>query len=453
MPRILAIDDDAAFLRALKNFFQQLNIELDPVTHPNDALCRLQEESYDCVLLDVRIPGVEGLSLLRTILRQVPTVPVVMVSGQSTIQTVVEALREGAYDFVEKPLEPERFRIAVEHALEKSRWEKERLGLIRQLGESFPIVGQSEALKHVLQQIDRVAPTRATVLVTGETGTGKELVARAIHLHSRRASAPFVKVNCAAIPAELLESELFGHRKGAFTGATHDHRGKFLTAHGGTLFLDEIGELPLVSQAKLLQVLQDGTVDVVGESLPRQVDVRIVAATNRELGKMVQERSFRADLYHRLRVVEIQVPPLRERREDIALLARHFLKQFAQAYNRQLIDFAPQAYLAMERYDWPGNVRELRNVVEHIAIFACGPVVSAIEVENALDTHGSDQPSPRFRSLKEELAYQERKAILRALKATHYRIKEAAELLKIDRTSLFKKMKRYGIRRPEVGKD
>ncbi|RMG61567.1 MAG: sigma-54-dependent Fis family transcriptional regulator, partial [Calditrichaeota bacterium] len=303
----MAVDDDPAFLKALKNFFQQLEIDLEPVTHPEEALLRLQEQDYDCVLLDVRIPGVEGLSLLKAILRQAPRVPVIMVSGQSNIQTAVEALREGAYDFVEKPLDPERFRLAVNHALEKGRWERERLALIRRLGETYPIVGESEPLKRVLQQIERVAPTPAKVLITGETGTGKELVARAIHFYSPRASAPFVKVNCAAIPAELLESELFGYRKGAFTGATRDYKGKFLAADGGTLFLDEIGELPLALQAKLLQALQDGTIDVVGENLPRHVDVRIVAATNRELEAMVQEGRFRADLYHRLRVVEIHI--------------------------------------------------------------------------------------------------------------------------------------------------
>ncbi len=446
MPKILAIDDDENFLLSIANLLRYKQYEVEAVSNPLQAEKVFQQQDFDCVLLDVKMPGMDGITLLKQLQNQKPLVPIIMISGQSNITTAVEAIKLGAYDFVEKPLEADRLLITIRNALEKRSWFTEKENLLAQIKEVFPLLGESPAMKEIFRLIRQVARSNAKVLITGETGTGKELVARAIHQQSARNGKPFVKLNCAAIPGELLESQLFGHKKGAFTGATRDQVGKFVAANGGTLFLDEIGDMEPRLQAKLLTTLEDGEVEVLGEPYPRKVDVRIISATNRNLPEMVEKGKFRADLYHRLKVVEIHVPPLRERREDIALLSRYFLQEFAQTYNKKLVDFTPQALNLLRQYSWPGNVRELRNLVEKIAIFTRDSRIEAQDVELALDQK-SEQGVPISPAGPLEQALQdfERDYILRHLKMTGWKIQETANLLGIHRSALFRKIRRLGL--------
>ncbi len=450
LPKILAVDDDETFLKSLSNLLRYKNYEVEAVSNPLQVESVFLKNDFDCVLLDVMMPGLDGISLLKRLQEHRPAVPVIMISGQSTITKAVEAIKLGAFDFVEKPLDAERLLISIKNALDKRGWHEEKKHLILQLGESYRFVGHSAAMRKVFSQIQRVAPTNAKVLILGETGTGKELVARAIYYQSNRLAKPFVKVNCAAIPSELLESELFGYRKGAFTGASQDHRGKFLVADGGTLFLDEIADMSLQLQGKLLRVLQEGEVEVVGETRPRQVDVRVIAATNKNLVELVEAEKFRQDLFHRLNVITIHLPPLRERGEDIPHLARFFLNEFAQEYNRQFTDFTPQALSILIQQDWPGNVRELRNIIEKTVIFSKGPIVQAIDIQQALEMRQSAQAEAvSFSSLKDARDAFEKKLILQNLEAFNWKIGETAKALGIDRTALYKKMRKYGIHSEE----
>ena len=452
LPKILAVDDDAGFLHSLESLLHYKKYMVESFTNPLQAEKRFSEERFDCVLLDVMMPGLDGISLLKRLQERRPTVPIIMISGQSTIPKAVEAIKLGAFDFVEKPLDAERLLICIRNALDKRGWFEEKQHLLTQLGESYRLVGQSPPMQRILSQIRQVAPTNAKVLILGETGTGKELVARAIHYQSRRSAMPFVKVNCAAIPANLLESELFGYRKGAFTGAVRDHRGKFLEADTGTLFLDEIADMSPHLQSKLLRVLQEGEVEILGDSEPRRVDVRIIAATNKNLPQMVKEEKFRRDLFHRLNVISIWLPPLRERREDIPALARHFLRDYTQQYNRVLTDFAPRAISVLLQHDWPGNVRELRNIVEKIVVFAKGPVVQVEDVMQAIQSAKAPQQNiDHYASLREAREAFEKQLIQQHLVAFGWKIQETARALGIDRTALFKKMRKYGIQKKPYG--
>jgi len=450
MPRILAIDDDENFLQSVKNLLEYKNFFIETISSPFQAEKALQQQNYDCILLDVKMPGLDGITLLKKILQWKPFIPVIMISGQSTISTAVEALKEGAFDFIEKPLDAERLLVTIRNALEKRTWLAEKINLLSQLDEAYQIVGKSPQIQDILNKIKIFAPSQAKVLILGESGTGKELIARALHINSSRNGKPFVKVNCAAIPSELLESELFGYRKGAFTGASHDHQGKFLAADGGTLFLDEIGDMELRLQAKLLTALQDGEIEIIGENKPRKVDVRVIAASNKNLEEMITKGTFRSDLYHRLNVAIIRVPPLRERKKDIPVLAQHFLHQFAKTYNKKLIDFTPQALMILEKYDFPGNVRELKNIIEKIAILTNNSIVQADDVYQALEHALPRQSEPIVpKSLKSAVEEYEREYILKVLKAFNWRILETAKFLGINRSSLFKKMRKLGIRKDE----
>jgi two-component system NtrC family response regulator len=389
------------------------------------------------------MPGISGIEVLRRVRSQAPDVPVLVITAFGNVETAVEAMKEGAYDFIGKPFHREQLLLAVDKAFERRRLAAEVRDLrIRAGGVEREVISVSPAMKQVLSIADRVAGTDATVLITGESGTGKEAVARRIHVRSRRAEGPFVAVNCAAIPGELLESELFGHARGAFTGAVRDRAGRFRQAAGGTLFLDEVGEIPLLLQAKLLRVLQERAVDVVGGDHPVQVDVRIVAATNRDLPERIREGTFREDLYYRLNVVEIRVPPLRERPEDIPPLVEYFMKETG-AGREVAVPLAVTEELKSR--PWPGNVRELKNACERMAILCSGTEVSMEDLPPAAPRAGEDWPPLPQEGLS--LVDLEKKVIERALRLKGGNITQAAAFLRVPRHILVYRIEKYGIRR------
>ncbi|MHB2153774.1 sigma-54-dependent transcriptional regulator [Calditrichota bacterium GD2] len=445
MYRILIVDDDEYFLQSLKNLLVYKKYEVETCANPIMALDYLKKSTYHLAFLDVKMPGIDGLELLENIRGFNKDISVIMVSGQSTISIAVEAIKKGAFDFIEKPVDPEKLQITLKNALERQILYEEKSRLMAEIKSRYKIIGCSKAIDNVINTIEQVAALNAKVLITGETGTGKELVARAIHLTSNRSSGPFIKLNCAAIPTHLLESELFGHKKGAFTGATYEQLGKFQAANGGTLFLDEIGDMDLALQAKLLHVLQDNEFMMVGSNKYVKVDIRIIAATNQNLFQLIKEGKFREDLYHRLNVFNIKIPPLRERPEDIEPLARHFLREFADTYNKKIIDFTPQALDELKRYSWPGNVRELRNVIEKTVVFARGSLIGLEELQQQMSSPQPVKDALFCGTLKEELENCERKIIMKVLDQTNGKINEAAKILGINRTSLYKKKKRLGI--------
>lgn len=452
MPWVLAIDDDETFLKTIKKNLSLRGFNVDTVANPLEVLDIIENHSYNCILLDVKMPGVDGLDLLHTLSQKFPTLPIIMISGQATISIAVESLKEGAYDFIEKPIDPQKLAITITNAIQKQQLLEEKETIFEELESNYRIIGQSDATKHLCQQIRKIAVTDAKVLILGENGTGKELVAWAIHHNSKRNGKPYVKLNCAAVPSELLEAELFGYRKGAFTGATHDHKGKFLVADGGTIFLDEIGDMTLQLQSKLLRVIENNVVDMLGENISQKVDVRIMAATNKELERMVAEGKFREDLFYRLNVVKIQIPPLRERRDDILPLAYHFLKQLNETYNRRVWKINRQAEALLLNYPWPGNVRQLRNVLEKLVIFAERGEIGVDETMEALGTKtnlsvfGITEEEERL-SLQEAKIQFEKQFILQKLNKYSWRINETAEALGIDRTNLFRKIRRLGIKK------
>ncbi|MBR6975667.1 MAG: sigma-54-dependent Fis family transcriptional regulator, partial [Ottowia sp.] len=382
-PRILLVDDDDAHRQMLLTLLRSWQYAVFDVNDGDAAISAVQEQPFDAVLTDVRMSRVDGITALREMLAYNPALPIVLMTAYSSVETAVEALRLGAYDYLTKPLDFEQLRHTLARALEHSRLSVENRELRRQLtdaNQSADIVGRSKALRDMLALVATVAPTEATVLITGESGTGKELVARALAQGSPRADKPLVTVNCAALAENLLESELFGHEKGSFTGADKRREGRFVQANGGTLFLDEIGEMPITLQAKLLRALQQGEVQRVGSDTPIKVDVRIIAATNRDLVQEVRERRFREDLYFRLNVISVAVPSLRERAEDIPLLAAHFLQRFATRNRKHIKGFSPQALNLFLRYPWPGNVRELENAVERAVIMCTGDLITEREL-------------------------------------------------------------------------
>ncbi len=382
---ILAVDDDMDFLKALKRMLENHGFEVHTTIDPFDACKKVSSASYDCILLDVKMPGLDGVELMKKIQNEDPTVPIIFISGQSNIPIAVDAIKKGAYDFVEKPVDPDRLLLMVRHAIEKNAWARERNTLLTALDEKYRMIGESKAMQEVFKKIKIFAQTDAKVLITGETGTGKELVASALHYSGPRAGKPFIKINCAAIPTELLESELFGHKKGAFTGAVEDKIGKFQLSDGGTLFLDEIGDMDFYLQAKLLKVLDSGEFSMLGDNATMVSNCRIIAATNQNLERAIEKQQFRQDLYHRLNVLHIHIPPLRDRKEDIAPLSRYFLQRAAEQYNKRIVDFSERALQILIEQEWPGNIRQLRNVIEKLVIFSSGPVIDEGQVENVLN--------------------------------------------------------------------
>jgi len=450
--KALIIDDDPGVREALRMTLKSAKIDSVAAEDGESGLAAIEGQGgIGVVFLDIKMPGRDGMEILGEIRAARPDLPVIMISGHGTIETAVGATKQGAYDFLEKPLDRDRVLLLARNALEQVRLARENVQL-RERG-ATRILGESAAIEELLAAIDRVAATHARVLVTGENGTGKELVARRLHDLSPRADGPFVDVNCAAIPKELLESELFGHEKGSFTGAHAQKKGKFELADGGTLFLDEVGDMDLAAQAKVLRVIEQNRVERVGGSKPIAVDVRVVAATNKNLPEEVKEQSFREDLYYRLNVVELRCPPLRERREDIPLLAAAFLAEAVKRNGTPPRTLAQNALDALTREDWPGNVRQLRNVVEHLAILAPKETITAADVSLAAGPSTVAPEADPYRaasSFEEFKETAEREFLLRRLRENGWNVKRTAELLGMQRSNLYKKIEKYGLKRDEA---
>lgn len=381
MASILIIDDEKAIRKTLSEILSYEGYKIEEAADGEEGLKKFGERNYDVVLCDIKMPKLDGIEFLEKSKEINPDVPVIMISGHGNIDTAVEAVRKGAYDYISKPPDLNRLLITLRNALDKQSLVTETKVLKRKAGKAQDMIGDSGALKKIRDTIEKVAPTEARILITGENGVGKELVARWIHEKSNRSHGPMVEVNCAAIPGELIESELFGHEKGSFTSAVKQRIGKFESAHGGTLFLDEIGDMSLNAQAKVLRALQEGKITRVGAEKDIQVDVRVIAATNKDLLKEVDQKNFRLDLYHRLGVIIIHVPSLNERKEDIPMLVDHFLDMIAMEYGQPKKTAEPKALEALKAYDWTGNIRELRNVVERLVILS-GKSISYADVEN-----------------------------------------------------------------------
>ena len=447
---ILIIDDDANTLASLARAFRLSGHEATVCDNAARALDLAKAERFDLILSDVVMPGRDGIALLEDLKKAGVDSQVVMMSGQATIEMAVKATRLGASDFLEKPVSTDKLLLTVEHALRLSRLEEENRELKQRLGK-HEIVWASPAMREVMAQVEHVAASETRVCIRGETGTGKELIARTLHEKSSRSGGPFVSLNCAAIPAELMESELFGHEKGSFTGAAGRHIGKFEQAHRGTLFLDEIGDMPIAMQAKLLRVLEEGEIERVGGDRPFAVDVRVVVATHRNLEEQVRLGTFREDLYHRVFVFPIVLPPLRERREDIRALAAHFVTQLSAQNHWKAKAISPGAIEALERYAWPGNVRELRNVIERVLLFAPGDTVEAATVERALPQAaagaGAATAGPGIASgtLAERVEAFERGTLLAELKKNRHHMTNTAKALGLERSHLYKKCQQLGI--------
>ncbi|MDE7371081.1 MAG: sigma-54 dependent transcriptional regulator [Desulfovibrio sp.] len=449
---ILVVDDDDAHRSMLRTMLRSWGFTVEEATDGDEAVDLVRERAFDAVLSDVRMARMDGIHALKAMLEYNPALPVVLMTAFSSVETAVDALRIGAYDYLVKPLDFDLLHETLDQAIERSQHSVENRELRRQLTESASsqdIVGRSDALKRMLSFIETVAPTEATVLITGESGTGKELVARALHSSSARADKPLVTVNCAALTETLLESELFGHEKGAFTGADRRREGRFVQANGGTLFLDEIGEMPLQLQAKLLRALQQGEIQRVGSDVPITVDVRVIAATNRNLLREAQEKRFREDLFFRLNVISIEVPALRQRGDDIPLLAAYFLQRFAERNRKSIKGFSPQALDSMRRYQWPGNVRELENAVERAVILCCGDLVTPAElpdtVAHAPEPVEAPEPQDAISLAGMALEDVERLAIEDTLRQTGDNKSEAARRLGITRATLHNKLRKYGL--------
>ena len=448
---ILIVDDDKAHRTMLVTLLDGWGYEVDDADDGSAAVDKVHEQPYDLILMDVRMLKMSGLEALPEIKRFNPSIPIIIMTAYSSVETAVEALKNGAYDYLTKPLDFDNLKISIERAMDHYQLREENLELKQRLGESFDprgIICRSKPMLDLLETAAMVAPSETTVLITGESGTGKELIARAIHFNSPRTSKPFVTVNCAAITETLLESELFGHEKGAFTGADRRRQGKFMQAHGGTIFLDEIGEMSLAMQAKLLRVLQEKEIQRVGSEDTITVDVRVLAATNRDLSEEIKSERFREDLYYRLNVVTLLLPPLRERRDDIPLMAQHFLTFFAEKNRKQIKGFTPKSMDYMVRYTWPGNVRELMNAVERCVVLCRGEYISEDDLPFAVKESGEESMFSSAESLMPRdipLEEMEKITILNTLEATKGNKSEAARRLGITRRTLHKKLKKYGV--------
>jgi len=450
---VLTVDDDARIRRQLCAVLEDEGHETGEAANAAAAYEALERRRWDAVLLDLSMPGEHGLDALVRIREQAPDTAVIVVSGESTLENALRAGQRGAFDFVAKPPEPEHLLAVLNEAVRVTRLRRGAVGAANRAAgapgaaeaeEPLGIVGDCPAVERMREQIRRVAPSNGRVLITGENGSGKELAALAIHALSRRAGGPFVKLNCAAIPKDLLESELFGHEKGAFTGAVAAKRGRLELADGGTLFLDEIGDLALEAQAKLLRALETGELERVGGTRTAKVDVRLLAATNKDLAAAVRSGEFREDLYFRLNVLPVSVPPLRERKADVAGLARHFLDRFTEAEGRGRMTLAEDARALLEEYHWPGNVRELRNLMERAVVLAPGDEVTPADLNPWLETPPEEGAES---GLKGRVARSEIETIRRALDAAAWNVTQAAAGLGIDRTNLHRKMRKYGIER------
>jgi two-component system nitrogen regulation response regulator NtrX len=455
MARILVVDDEEGIRKILKQVLEYEGHEVRVAGGGGEALTVYSEFHPDLNLLDVKMARMDGLELLDRLREQDAAAVVIMMSGHGNIETAVEATRRGAYDFLEKPLDTDRLLVTIRNALQHRGLEQENARLRGEVESRYEIVGSSFAVRALLDRIEKVAPTDARVLITGENGTGKELVARAIHRLSHRADQPFVEVNCAAIPSELIESELFGHVKGSFTGAVGDRAGKFEQADGGTLFLDEIGDMSVAAQAKVLRALQEGIITRVGGEKAIRVDVRVIAATNKSLEKEIEGGRFREDLFFRLNVVPIQVPPLRERREDIPMLVRHFIDTAIAEQRLPPRTVTADAIERLSRMEWSGNVRELRNTVERLLILARANEITVADVDRLVSggtqaggsLSGDLLSAPTFAEFKDRA---ERAFILAKLREHDWNVSETARAVDMPRSNLYKKIERYGLVREET---
>lgn len=449
---LLLVDDDRQVLHAMADWLRQQGYYLDTALDCREATEALERKAYDVVLADIRLPDGDGFDILAHCRRQCPATAVILITGYGTVETAVEAIRAGAFDLLTKPLIDEELELAIQRALNQRRVIEENATLKAQLDVRFGlenIVGRDPRMLKVYDMIQSVADTKATVLITGESGTGKSLVARAIHRASSRRDKPFVEVACGALPETLLESELFGHVAGAFTGATHDRAGKFMLANGGTIFLDEISTASPGMQVKLLRVLQDFEFEQVGGTRTFVVDTRVILATNEDLARAVAEGRFRQDLYYRINVINIELPPLRQRVSDIPLLAQHFLERIVRESGKKVEGFSEAAMRALEAYSWPGNVRELQNVIERAVLLGKRPIIGIEDLpQNIFAAAPRAMESLGMRTLKQALATPERQLILEALEAHHWNRQATAQALGINRTTLYKKMKRLGLEGP-----
>lgn len=457
VPVVLVVDDEASIRRTLREILEYEDYAVEEAEDGVVALEKLRATRFDVVLLDVKMPKKDGMEVLEAIAKEKIDVPVVMISGHGTIDTALEATRLGAYDFVEKPPDLNRLLLTIRNAMDRGQLKSEnrrmRQTIVEQTtGALSPILGESSAIKAIKDTMERVAPTEARVLITGEPGTGKELVAKWIHRLSNRSEGPVIEVNCAAIPGELIESEMFGHEKGSFTGATRQRIGKFEQAHGGTLFLDEIGDMSLAAQAKVLRALQESTITRVGGDRPISVDVRVIAATNKDLLFQIGEKLFREDLYHRLSVILIHVPPLRERKGDIAVITENIADRIARRNGLEPKPFSKEALAALEQFEWRGNVRELHNVIERLTILSEGERITQLDVERYVLPGGSASNPivgllDRFDQFSEFRDNAEKMFIEHKLVQNEWNISRTAEAIGIQRSHLYNKMSKYDIKR------
>jgi two-component system nitrogen regulation response regulator NtrX len=453
--RILVVDDEAEIRRSVRMILEYEGYEVLEASSGPEGVATAERESPDLVFLDIKMPGMDGLDALQRIKGANEAVPVVIISGHGTVSTAVEATKAGAFDFIEKPLASEKMLVTIRNALDRTRLADENRSLKRAAELRHQMVGESPALRQVWDAIKRAAPTNATVLLLGESGAGKELVARSIHRNSLRNRERFVQVNCAAIPEELIESELFGHEKGSFTGATEKQIGKFEQADRGTIFLDEVGDMSPKTQAKVLRVLQEGEVERLGSARTIKVDVRVIAATNKDLEQEIEKGSFREDLYFRLSVIPIRVPPLRDRREDVPPLVRHFAELFSRDNNRRPQRFTPAALDYLQKARWKGNVRELKNTVERLIIMTPGEVIDVDDLRDIvrLDAKpaGSDNEKERPGTLREFKESAERAFLVGKLRENNWNISKTAEVIGTPRSNLYKKLEQYEISQENDG--
>jgi two-component system nitrogen regulation response regulator NtrX len=451
MQSILIVDDEQSIRESLTGILQDEGFFPSSAESGDAAIEKVSEEKPDLILLDIWMPGMDGMETLTRIRDIYPDQLVVMMSGHGTIETAVKATKLGAYDFIEKPLSIEKVLLCIQNAVKVGQLVEENKELKARIGKEHEMIGTSKPIKELKQQIKIAAPTSGWILITGENGTGKELVARSIHFNSRRHAKPFVEVNCAAIPEELIESELFGHEKGSFTGATTQRRGQFDQAHQGTLFLDEIGDMSLKTQAKVLRILQEHKFERVGGNKTIEVDVRVIAATNKDLEREIANNNFREDLYYRLNVIPFHVPPLRERKSDIMQLATHFLEYFCSKESRETKVLDDESMQAITNYPWPGNVRELKNLIERLVIMSPGNTITRSQLPQTIyskqhtapkDLSFSSLTSNTFRTAKEEF---EKEFLVQKLDENDWNVSRTAEAIEIERSNLHRKIKAYGI--------
>jgi two-component system, NtrC family, nitrogen regulation response regulator NtrX len=442
---ILIVDDESGIRQSLGALLREEGYTVEAVATGEQCLATLENLPFDLVLLDVWLPKMDGLTTLEKLQERGDAPIVVMISGHGNIETAVRATKLGAFDFIEKPLSLDKTILAVKNALDHLRLAAENRRLRAELQQSYQILGNSVPMKALRQQIALTAPTNSRVLIYGESGTGKELVARALHAQSQRAAMPFVEVNCAAIPEELIESELFGHRKGSFTGATEDKTGKFQKADAGTLFLDEIGDMSLKTQSKVLRVLEEQRFEPIGSHEPVAVDVRVIAATNKKLDEEMARGSFREDLFYRLNVIPFFLSPLRERIQDIPILARHFLTEFSQSYGKRAKELREAAMDVLVRYPWPGNVRELKNLIERLVIVCPQQHIEPHHLPPEVFRGAARSPQQPYATLHEARAAYEREFVLRKLEENQWNMTKTAAAIGLERSHLYRKMKSLGI--------